>query len=129
MRPDRDQDWAPRLHSLSQSETKERRPELQAIRRAALHASEITGDEHWDFFLSMIKEKIEAKQAEVESASDRLINSDIFTTEDLINAKLTVRLLGREIEVLQWVIELPVQLQEQGDRASELLGTIDKSSD
>jgi hypothetical protein len=129
MRPDRDQDWVPRLHSLAQSETKERRPELQAIRRAALHASEITGDEHWDFFLSMIKEKIEAKQAEVESASDRLINSDIFTTEDLINAKLTVRLLGREIEVLQWVIELPVQLQEQGDKASELLGTIDKSSD
>jgi hypothetical protein len=114
---------------LSQSETKVRKPELQAIRRAALHAGAITGDAHWDFFLSVIKEKIETKQAEVKAASEKLLYSDVFTTEDLINEKLTVRLIGREIEALQWVIELPQQLQEQGDRATELLGTIDESSD
>ncbi len=129
MRPDRDQDWETKLREITTTQTEERRPELLGMNRAALHAKAVTGDEHWDFFLSIVEEKIEKRQAEVKAASDRLLNSDVFTTEDLINEKLAVRLLGREIEALQWVIELPAQLQGQGDRATELLGTIDKSSD
>ncbi len=129
MRPDRDEDWELRQKEAVKSQTIKRKPELQVIHRAALEAAEVTGDKHWDFFLSVIKEKIEKKQKEVETASNRLIYSDSFTTEDLINAKLAVRLLGREIEALQWVMGLPAQLQEQGDQATELLGTINKSSD
>ncbi len=76
-----------------------------------------------------MNERIEKQQKVMDEEADKLKTSDIFNPEDLINQKLTVRLLGREVEALRWVIGLPKELQEQGDRTSELLGTVDESSD
>ena len=129
VRPDRDQDWQPRLASLAQTSTREHKPELQALQRAALAASQVTGDEDWDLLLSIINKRIEDLQKQKESYVDRLLNSDNFTTEDLIDEKLAVRLLGREIEALTWVIELPKDIMEKGDYSKQLLESIDKSSD
>lgn len=129
MRPDRDRDWTPRTAALSQKRVRERKPELQAVRRAALSADAVTGDSHWDHFLEVVQEKIDVKQKELDGAALALKTSDDFSPETMINQKLAVRLLGREVEALGWVINLPQQLREQGDRASELLGTIDESSD
>ena len=128
MRPDRDQDWGTRVKGLAQSQTRDRKPDLQVIRRAALHAGEITGDKHWDFFLSSVKAKIESLQKQVDAAVERLKTSDIFSTEDLINEKLGIRLLGREIEALTWVIELPQSIMEQSDQAKQPHETVDKTT-
>jgi hypothetical protein len=126
-RPDRDLDWNTRpLRGAAERQTKAR---LYEVRRAGLSAEEVTGSEHWDFFLSVVKEAIEKKQGQLEGALENLKTSDDFTTSEVINQKLGVRLLGREIEALKWVIELPKQLMEQGDQATELLGSIDESSD
>ena len=129
MRPDRDLDWEKRVDEQAKSAVKKRRTDLQIVRRSALHVDELTGDEHWDHFLSLIKKRIEEREIEIEIHSDFLVHSDIFTNEELINAKLAVRLYGREVEALQWVMELPAQLREKGDRASELLESIAESSD
>jgi imidazolonepropionase-like amidohydrolase len=129
MRPDRDIDWGERVKEQAKSTTEVRRLDLQVIRRTALHAGALTGDEHWDHFLSLVKHRIEERKAEIKTHADFLINSDIFTNEELINAKLAVRLFGREVEALEWVIELPAKLQEQGDQADKLLGTIDETPD
>lgn len=128
-RPDRDKDWGTRVASLAQKKVKDRRSELQGLKRAALSATQITGDEHWDFFLSVVNERMESSQKAVAVVSEALKNSDDFSPETLINQKLAVRLLGREIEVLQWVTELPKELMEQGDSADQLLGIVDESSD
>lgn len=127
-RPDR-QDFDTRVASLAHESTRKNKKNLQIIQRAALSAAQVTGDEHWDFFLSIVNEKIELKQAAMDEAVESLKTSDIFDPEEMINQKLAVRLLGREVEALQWVTELPKKLQEQGDTADELLGTIDESSD
>jgi hypothetical protein len=128
MRPDRDIDWATRSLRKRDDRITERRSELKAVERAAISASHVTGDEHWDFLLSAVKAKIEALEGTREAALDLLKTSDDFTTEKLINQKLAVRLLGREIEALQWVIGLPKELMEQGDQAKQLLGSVDESS-
>jgi hypothetical protein len=127
MRPDREA-FKTHVAALSQKRVRERKPELQAVRRAALSVDAMTGDENWDHFLSQVQERMEGAQKELDQAVEALKNSNDFSPEPLIMQKLAVRLWGREVEALQWVIGLPRQLQEQGDRASELLGTIDESS-
>lgn len=126
-RPDRDRDWGARIAGLSQETV--RAPRLEEIKRAALSAAQVTGDEHWDFFLSIVQEKMEDLRGQVETTVKDLTNSDIFTAENLINQKLAVRLLGRELEALEWVTSLPKTLMEQGDQAKQLIGNADKKPD
>jgi hypothetical protein len=102
--------------------------ELQAAKRSALSAAQITGDKHWDLFLSVVNERLEGLQKEVDVAVELLKTSDDFSPDDLINQKLAVRLIGREIQALTWVIELPKQLLEQGELAKQLLGSINEST-
>ena len=90
---------------------------------------QVTGDEHWDLFLSIINDTVLGKIGERDVALEELKTSDDFTTEALINQKLAVRLLGREIEALEWVMALPKEIQEKGDQASKLLGTVTETSD
>ena len=126
MRPDRDRDWSTRTPRGGSHVP--RKPELQAIKRAALAAAQVTGDEHWDLLLSVVQERIEKLKGLKASAADSLESSDDFTTEGLINQKLAVRLYGKEIEALEWVINLPKSIMEQGDTAKELLGSVDETA-
>jgi len=127
--PDRDEDWKPRVEALSQKNVRKQASDLRALQRAALSSTQITGDEHWDLMLSVVQHRIEDLEGKLEVALNRQRNSDDFTESVLINDKLAVRLIGHEIEALQWVSGLPQILLENGDRAKELLGTIDESSD
>jgi hypothetical protein len=113
---------------LEKERVRDNRSNLQAVQRSALAADQITGDEHWDHFLSILNARIEKLALEVEAAVESLKNSDNFNAENLIAQKLVVRLLGREIQALDWVIELPKVIMEQGADAKKLLGTIDEST-
>jgi formate dehydrogenase maturation protein FdhE len=110
-------------------EVKQRRSELGAMQREALAAEYVTGDEHWDLLLSIMMAKIKNLQGKIDEATEALKTSDEFSPEVLINQKLGVRLYGARVDELEWLISLPQILKEQGDRANELLGTIDESDD
>jgi hypothetical protein len=126
---DRDQDWGKYQGVLARDHVLRKVPDLHAIQRAALSSTQITGDQHWDLMLSVVQHKIKDLEGKLEVALNRQRNSDDFTESVLINDKLAVRLIGHEIEALQWVSELPQILLENGDRAKKLLGTIDESPD
>jgi len=128
MRPDRDEDWESRVAESAKKKTRDRAPQLREIQRAALAAEHVTGNEHWDNMLSIVQSRLDSLRTSVETAVNELKDSDIFTAENLINQKLTVRLLGKEVEALEWVIGLPTMLMEQGDQARKLLETIEESS-
>ena len=125
---DRDEDWEPHVKETCNERVRNAAPNLQELRRAALSIEQVTGDEHWDLFLSMVKARIEEKAAERDKAVEVLKNSDDFTIEPLINQKLAARLFGREVEVLEWVIEQPKIIMEKGERAKELLETVDETT-
>jgi hypothetical protein len=103
-------------------------PDLRAQEHAALSVSQVTGDEHWDRFLEVIQAKIEKLTAERDKADLALKNSDDFSPDTLINQKLAVRLFGKEIEALEWAIDQPRIIMEQGERAKELLGKLDETT-
>lgn len=128
MRPDRDVDWRAHVAAASSQRVRASAPDLRTVRRAALSAAQVTGDKHWDLLLSVVKARIEDLHAQLEVAFANLKNSEDFTPSEVINQKLAVRLLGREVEALEWVIELPKSLMEKGDSARKLLGTVDESA-
>jgi hypothetical protein len=101
-------------------------PSLRAQEHAALSASQITGDEHWDHFLEVVQARIKVCIAERDKAVEALKNSDDFSPEILVNQKLAARLFGKEVKALEWVIELPKIIMEQGEQARKLLENIDK---
>ena len=121
MRPDRDVEWKSRVERKASAVPLQRRNEILAVRRAALSASQVVGDEHWDMLLSIVNERIQSLRTKVDSAIESMKSSDSFDPETLINQKLGVRLWGREIEVLEWVMELPKRLIEQGEHFRELI--------
>jgi hypothetical protein len=103
-------------------------PHLRAQEHAALSASQITGDEHWDHFLEVVQARIKVCITERDKAAEALKNSDDFSPETLVNQKLAARLFGKEVKALEWVIELPKIIMEQGERAKELLGKLDETT-
>jgi len=115
---DRDQDWAPRQKVF----------DIGTIQRAALSASYVTGDEHWDAFLEMVNASLVSRRDGMDQAVEALKGSNDFSPESLIRQKLAVRQLGCEIEALEWVIGLPKLIMEKSDKAKELLGTVDETS-
>jgi len=125
---DRDEDWVGREKTGKADSVRRSIPDLRAKHHAALSIAEVTGDEHWDRFLQIVQGRIEEVTQMRDEARNRLETSDDFSAESLINQKLAVRLYGRDIEALQWVIGLPKDILEDGDRAKELLGTIDEST-
>ncbi len=125
---DRDEDWTPALEEKAKERIRRQAPDLRAQERAALSTVYVTGDEHWDYFLQIVQAKIEGLTVERDKATEALKNSDDFSTEILINQKLAVRLFGKEIEALEWVIELPQIIMEKGERAKELLGKLDETT-
>ena len=128
MVPDRDEDWTPHLEKKAKEQIRRQAPDLRAQEHAALSAAYVTGDEHWDHFLEVVQAKIEKSTTERDKAAEALKNSDDFSTEILINQKLAVRLFGKEVEALEWVIELPQIIMEKGERAKELLGKLDETT-
>jgi hypothetical protein len=124
---DLDRDWTPRVASRKKARV-DRTPDIQAIQRAAVEASLVTGDDHWDFFLSTLQAKLDGFIAQRDIARALLENSDNFSTADLINEKLAVRLYGIQIDLLKWVMELPNELMEQGEQAKQPIGTVDETA-
>lgn len=122
---DRDRDWS--KHTADEFR-KGRIRSLQAAKRAAISANFVTGDEHWDHFLSVVTARLEQVKQELETASEQLKTSDNFTPDSLILQKLAVRLAHREIQALEWVMGLPKALMEQGDLAKQLLENIEQST-
>lgn len=118
---DRDRDWKGRSGEVADARRAQRITELRRAQRAALAAQHVTGDESWDHFLSLLQERLNTAKERMGLVVEKLQNSNDFTTEALINQKLAVRLLGVEIEVVEWVMGLPRELVEQGDRASQLI--------
>jgi len=125
---DRDRDWTPHLEDKKHEQALYSASNLRALSRAELSVSHVTGDEHWDSFLQLIQGRLEEKRSQRAQALTALEASNDFSADTLITQKLIVRQLGCEIEALEWVIELPKIIREQGERAKELLGTIDKTA-
>jgi len=80
--------WEDNLSARASTTLRSRVPELQGIKRAGISAANIIGDKHWDFLLTIVQERIDSLQKQMETALDPLKNSDIFNVEAIITLSI-----------------------------------------
>jgi hypothetical protein len=121
-------DWAAHLEKQHEKRLERRTVEAQSLKRMALSAGRVTGDEDWDRLLSVVQERIVTYAGVRDQALESIVKSDEFSSEALINQKLAIRMLGAQIEALEWVIGLPKELKENSDRANKSVESVGESA-
>ena len=100
--------------------TQERRPQLEMISQAAVKAELLTGQQHWDYFLSLIEGAIEVTQNHKE-AFERLVMDPATSDEDVKKLRINAFLCAERIMAWRAVMTMPKELIEQGEKARTLL--------
>lgn len=98
----------------------ERPGSLQALSRAQVHAEHLTGDEHWDYYQSILQSWIEVYEAELASLKEdwcRVARSPEESRAREARAQIVFAKLG----LLRDVLSIPCQLKEKGRAASDAL--------
>lgn len=109
--------------------TKERangqRTNLEIMQQAAVKASHLTGDVHWDTYLTYIQHAREALESERDNAVLLLKAPEMVDANEIMVLKIRIARLEFGIGLLIGVVSLPKDIQEQGEKAAELLARLD----
>lgn len=97
------------------------RTALETLRRSEVAAQNVTGDEHWDHFLSILTARLEDRKKDLSALLDRIAKTDDYTQDALLREKIIARRLATEIETLESVLRLPSEMILHGKQAEELL--------
>ncbi|MEE8607201.1 MAG: hypothetical protein V3S55_06345 [Nitrospiraceae bacterium] len=101
------------------------RVHLEALVQAEVKAEHVTGDPHWDTFLSYIQAAIEKHEDELVSLTTMLESPDMMNTDDMMNCKIAVIRRRERISAWKSVIGLPRDIKEHGEKAKALLDVME----
>ena len=97
---------------------------LQMLERAALEARAVTGDPHWDYYLSCLQGAIEQTEKQIAHLRENLGRGDVVNHDQIMTLKLALaECRGR---LAAWIVarDTPKELMESGDKATDLLAKI-----
>lgn len=88
--------------------------------QAAVLAENLTGDEHWDYFLQCLQGALEASQSDETMLLERLASEHSVDHDTIMRLKLALMDARATIRTLKWTIALPHEIKETGKVAQEL---------
>ncbi len=97
---------------------------LKTLQRAALEARAVTGDPHWDYYLSCLQGAIEQTEKQIAHLRENLCDGSVVNHDQLLTLKLALaECRGR---LTAWIVarDTPKELMESGDKATDLLAKI-----
>ena len=103
------------------ADAKEAFNRAQVLAQASVHAGSLTGDEHWDLFLSYVQFMRDAYETEKQQAVSHLMNPTIVDRDEIIRLKVAIARYSEAVAVLGAVIGIPKLLKNAGDQAAEIL--------
>lgn len=101
------------------------RTNLEIMQQAAVKASHLTGDAHWDTFLSYIEAARTALERDRDNAVNLLKAPNMVDANEIMVLKLSIARLEFGIGLLGGIVSLPKDIQEQGTKAAEILARLD----
>lgn len=101
------------------------RTNLEIMQQAAVKANHLTGDPHWDTYLTYIQHAREALESECDNAVFMLKAPEMVDANEIMVLKIRIARLEFGIGLLIGVVTLPKDIQEQGAKAAELLARLD----
>ena len=93
---------------------------LRLVLQAAVQADNLTGDQHWDYYLQCLQGKVEEFQAAERHNLERLADSRVIDHSALLTVKMALADIRATIRALEWAIELPQSIKETGKAAKAL---------
>lgn len=102
-----------------------RRQSLEVMQQAAVKADLLTGDVHWDTFLSYLEAGKEAFQTELDALIGTLTSPQMVNADEIMKVKARISQLQFGIGVVIGIISLPSDIKKQGDDAENLLSKLD----
>jgi len=104
----------------------DRRRELRVLSQASVPVEALTGTKEWDFFNSLIQDKIEELSRMIDALADSIPLDPSFSYEDLISQKAEMIRLRTQRDALEEVRNLPKQIIEKGESAQLVLQRIEE---
>jgi hypothetical protein len=107
---------------------RDERHQLAMIRQAGISAHLMTGDPHWDQFLTYLQAAVEANCAQRDSFLNDLLNPLLVNADEVAKRRIAIIRLAERIDVLQFVLSMPAHLKRAGDLAAMKLRDISEDS-
>lgn len=97
------------------------RGQLEYLVQAEVKMELLTGDPHWDVFLSYIQSTIEGLKDRLFTARDSLCSSSTVNPDLITALKLEIAEVAGMIKSMEAVLSLPKGIMEEGEKAREIL--------
>ncbi len=107
----------------------DQRPYFEMARQSAVRVELLTGDSHWDSFLSYIQAAQDETEAQLQSLIQLISNPIVVDHDRIMQAKIGLAECKGRIDAWQAVIELPKDLIEAGNKAKGLLERMTKEEE
>ncbi len=99
---------------------------LQQLQQAQVEADKLTGDPHWDLFLSYVAAAAERAEQAAENIKSLILQPNMVGHDELMMAKIELAEAEAQARAWRQVIALPADIRESGEQAKTLLERMDE---
>ena len=99
--------------------------DLKRHARSALEAEAVTGNPHWDYYLSYLQDAIETTDAQIAHLTSFLCDDTVVDHNQMMTLKLALAECKGMASAWKTARDLPKDLIENGEKATALLETLD----
>ncbi len=97
------------------------KPGLEYLVQAQVKMELLTGDQHWDIYLSWIQCSLEALRNQKTQLTDKLCDPNLVDPNAIMAVKLALADVSGQIIAIEAIIGLPKAIMESSEKAKERL--------
>jgi len=116
------------IKKVTEKATVEKSKELFLVRKAAVDATRLLGHPLWDEYQKTLQALVDQAQESLAAFDAALCDSDEFEHVELLKLKFGRAKVKEQIGCWNMAIDLPKKLMLDGEKAEEILESIDKEA-
>ncbi len=119
-------DWADVLAARGKDRARAERPNLELLGQAEVRMSALTGDRHWDTYLSYIQSAIETTKLQRTQFETSLMDPDLMDSPEILRLKTHINRCSERIIAWESALSLPVDIIREGSKARGILERLEE---
>ncbi len=100
------------------------RGQMEYLVQAEVKMELLTGNPHWDIFLSYIQSTLDGLKDRLFAARNSLCSSSTVNPDLITALKLEIAEVGGMVKSMEAVLSLPKGIMEEGEKAREILADL-----
>ena len=115
------EEYADLLEKKQKNKMNGERPTLEYLVQAQVKMELLTGNQHWDIFLSYLQSALEGLKITEDQYRDKLCSSSLVDSNEIMLTKMGLAETKGQITLLEGIIALPKDIIESGEKAKAVL--------